>query len=304
MAAAWLLAVFACAPAAVERPGPTSGVTGDVAILTSRDLDGRAVGTAGGDAAALFIAQRYLELGVPGAFPSACESISPCGSGLFQLFQIDGLGAKNVLAALPGTDPSLRGRFVVLGAHYDHLGRSPLRSFDPERKVQLRPGADDNASGTAALLELARRLVLKPAPSPVLFAHFDAEELGLLGSREFLDHPSVPTDSMALMINLDMVGRLGSGPLQVEVRSTTQRLESVMDSVAGALGLTIRYSIPFRARSDHRSFSERGIPAIWLFTGIHGDYHKTTDTPEKLDFAGINRVVDLAEALVRAAGNR
>lgn len=302
--AACVLGISACGPTVARQLAPPTGMAADVAFLASADLEGRAVGTAGGDAASRFIAQRYFELGVSGAFPSVCESTSSCGSGLFQFFQVDGLGAKNVLAALPGTDPSLGDRFIVLGAHYDHLGWSRARPFGSDLRIQLRPGADDNASGTAALLELARRLASQPAPTPVLFAHFDAEELGLLGSREFLDHPSVPLDSVALMINLDMVGRLNGGPLLVEVTPSADPFRSLVDSLAGAWGVSLRHSTAIRGRSDHSSFSARGIPAIAFFTGFHADYHRATDTPDKLDLRGIERVVDLTEAMVRAAGRR
>ncbi|GMV07527.1 MAG: hypothetical protein AMXMBFR53_38020 [Gemmatimonadota bacterium] len=283
-------------------PAPPSGLSADVAVLTGPVHDGRGVGTAGGDAAAHFIAQRYVRLGLPGAFPSVCESTAFCSAGLFQPFRIGGAAAKNVLASVPGTDPGLRGRFIVLGAHYDHLGRSPARSLDPERGVRLRPGADDNASGTAALLELARRLALEPPRISVLFVHFDAEELGRIGSSEFLEHPPVPLDSVALMINLDMVGRLRDGPLSVEVTRAAAEHEATLDSLAGAFGLALRNSTATRGRSDHSSFAERGVPAIALFTGFHPDYHRATDTADKLDYLGIERVVDVVEAMVRAAG--
>lgn len=302
---AWLLPVLsACAPALVQPvPGP-SGIEADVFFLAGPDLGGRAVGTAGGHAAARFIAMRYVELGVPGAFPSVCTSAVSCDSALFHFFQADGQAAKNVLAALPGTDPASGGRFIVLGAHYDHLGRSSPPSLVPPGEPGRRPGADDNASGTAALLELARRFAASPAPMPILFAHFDAEELGLLGSQEFLRESPVPLDSIAVMINLDMVGRLGRGALLVEVTPPARPLGPMVDSVAGALGISVQHTGLTRDRSDHSSFARRGIPAIALFTGFHVDYHRSTDTPDKIDVSGIGRVVDLVEALVRGMGAR
>jgi len=295
-----VLGVATCRPLAGQQVHPPSGLAADLAYLASPELEGRAVGSAGGEAAALFVAQRYVELGVPAAFPFVCEPLSPCGAQYFQLFEVDGLGAKNVLAVIPGADPALRARYIVLGAHYDHLGRSVVGARDPERQVRIRPGADDNASGTAALLELGRRLALNPAPSSVLLVHFDAEERGLVGSQIFVEDPSVPLDSVVLMINLDMIGRLRDQPLRVEVTSAAERLQPVVDSLAVPLGISLRYSQLTAGRSDHSSFSERGVPAIAFFTGFHGDYHRTTDTPDKLDVSGIGRIVDLVEAVVRA----
>ena len=273
----------------------------DVEFLASEDREGRAVGSTGADVAALFIAHRYIELGLQGAFPVACPT-SPCGSALFQPFEVEGLGAKNVLAYIAGSERELRGRFVLVGAHYDHLGRSPDRSLDPERQVRVRPGADDNASGTAAVLEIARRLARDPPPMSVIFAHFDAEELGMLGSREFVESPSVPLDSIAAMINLDMIGRLGSEPLQVEVAPTADHLAALVNHVAGEAGLSLRPTQVLRQRSDHSRFSEARVPALAFFTGLHPDYHRITDTSDKVDILGIGRVVDLTEALVRALG--
>jgi Zn-dependent M28 family amino/carboxypeptidase len=242
---------------------------------------------------------RYVELDVPGAFPAICSSPTSCDSALFHFFQADGQAAKNVLAALPGADPARRGRVIVLGAHYDHLGRSSPPALVPPGEPGRLPGADDNASGTAALLELARRFAAEAAPVPVLFAHFDAEELGLLGSQQFLAESPVPHDSIALMINLDMVGRLGGGALLVEVTPPAGFLGPVIDSVAAAMGVSLQHSGLTRDRSDHSSFARRGIPAVALSTGLHVDYHRSTDTPDKVDLVGIGRVVDLVEALVR-----
>jgi Zn-dependent M28 family amino/carboxypeptidase len=126
-------------------------------------------------------------------------------------------------------------------------------------------------------------------------AHFDAEELGMVGSGIFVDHSPVPLDSIALMINLDMVGRMEDGGLFVEVTSPAEPLEASIDSIAGSVGLSLRPR-SIAGRSDHSSFSRQEVPAIALFTGFHGDYHEATDTPDKLDVPGILRVVDLAEA--------
>jgi len=289
------LGIAACHSAAVRPAIPTSGVAADVAYLASPALQGRAAGSPGGEGAAVLIAGRYESLGLSGVFPAECAS-SRCAATVFQFFQVHGMRAQNVAATVPGVDPVFRGRYVVVGAHYDHLGR--------QGGGRMRPGADDNASGTAAVLELGRRLVLRPAPTSVLLAHFDAEELGLVGSHVFVEHPPVPLDSVALMINLDMVGRLRGGQLLVEVTSPAAGFRATIDSVASAQGITLRFSGQLAGRSDHTSFAQHGVPAVALSTGYHADLHRATDTTDKIDFAGLSRIVDLVEALVRVAAAR
>lgn len=301
--ALWGCVLTACGPAAVQRVAPTDAIADDVRFLSSPTLEGRAVGTPGSQQASLFLAQRYLELEIPGAHPRACRSPTACDSGYFQLFQVEGRGARNVLAAISGTnDPSDARRYVVLGAHFDHLGRSSELARDAGSRV--RPGADDNASGTAALLELARRFAAEPPPVPVVFAHFDAEELGLLGSAAFADDPSVPLDSIELMVNLDMVGRLRGGSLGIEIPSDARRLSSLFDSLAAEVGIPLRRTTRIAGRSDHSTFVRHGVPAVALFTGFHQDYHRAGDTADKVDYAGLDRVVDFVEALIRGLVTR
>jgi Zn-dependent M28 family amino/carboxypeptidase len=118
----------------------------------------------------------------------------------------DALATQNVVGFLPGSDPVLRGQVVVLGAHFDHLGRDSTFATDVRAGHAIRNGADDNASGTAAVMELARLLAARPPRRSVLFVAFSGEELGLLGSEWFVEHAPVPVDSMVAMLNFDMVG--------------------------------------------------------------------------------------------------
>jgi Zn-dependent M28 family amino/carboxypeptidase len=301
-----LLAAAGCATAAPppSRPAPSSGVAADIAYLASTHLAGREVGSAGGDTAAVFIADRYTRLGVRGAFDEACSSSASCEAGYFQVFDAGGQRAENVVAVIPGANPALRGRYVIVGAHYDHLGRSSSRALDRERGAALRVGADDNASGTAVLLELGRRLAASPAPSTVVLAHFDAEEIGLQGSQEFVDNPPIPLDSVGLMLNLDMVGRLGRGPLLVETSEEAESFRGFLESATSTRGVALEFSQIISGLSDHASFARLGIPSIALFTGFHADYHRATDTPEKIDLLGLVTIIELAEAIVRSVGAR
>jgi len=303
----WLgLVLTGCGGSAAPEaePAPASQIEADVAYLASPALGGREPGTPGSAEAVRFLAARHAELGLAGAFAGGCTSSGPCVPAFAQAFQAFGARGTNVAAVLPGSDPSHRGTWIVIGAHFDHVGRSAQRSLDPERGFVVRPGADDNASGTAAVLELARRLARRPLPRSVLFVHFDAEELGLVGSRVFVREPPVPIDSMMVMINFDMVGRLRDRLLTVDLGANGQAYRGVLDSLATAQGLSLRFLSSLSDRSDHGPFDQAMVPAFALFTGFHADYHTANDIPARVDPAGILRIVDLVERLVRATGPR
>jgi Zn-dependent M28 family amino/carboxypeptidase len=297
------LAGGACRPAPAPPPAP--GVATDVTYLASRALAGREAGTPGGDSAAAYIVRRYESLGLRGAFRAACGAAADCRAAYLQVFRVAGRKAHNVAAVVPGSDPRLRDEYVVVGAHFDHLGRSSRDALDPEvGDGVIRPGADDNASGTAAVLELARRLAARPPRRSVLLANFDAEELGLVGSEFFVSHAPAPLTSMVLMVNLDMVGRLRTGGLTVDGARRSQAVRALLDSAAAAVGVRVRHSSAIAERSDHASFAGAGVPAVALFTGFHSDYHRVTDVAARVDVPGVLRVTDVAEWAVRAAADR
>jgi Zn-dependent M28 family amino/carboxypeptidase len=303
-----LVAVFVTVGAACQPfpapPLPPPGVAADVAYLASPALDGRATGTPGSDSAAVYIARQYKSLGLSGAFPLTCELPQECRKSYFQFFKVDGLSAQNIAVMIPGADSSLRDQYVVAGAHYDHLGHSSFGSRDPEVGLAIRPGADDNASGSAALLELARRLVAHPPRRSVLLVHFDAEELGLVGSGVFVDHPPVPQQSIVLMVNFDMVGRMQARTLIVDISPTNAGLRSLVDSAAHAVQVRLRFSSITAGRTDNTSFRRAKIQTVSLFTGYHYDYHRATDVAARVYVPGIELAVDVAEAVVRAVANK
>ncbi|HEX5829790.1 MAG TPA: M28 family peptidase [Gemmatimonadaceae bacterium] len=212
------------------------------------------------------------------------------------------LPTANVAALVPGTDPALRGQVVVVGAHFDHLGRSPRGALDPAAGDAIRNGADDNASGTAAVLELARRFRIQPARRTVLVANFSAEELGLLGSQWMVEHPPVPLDSVQAMVNFDMVGRLRDDRLVVYGTSTARELPALLDSANGQALVLAKVGDGF-GPSDHSSFFAQGIPVLHFFTDLHGDYHRATDDADRIAYAGLRRVVDYAEEVARRLAN-
>ena len=301
-----LVAVAACASAApAVRPSlKPAGIAGDIAYLASAALAGRESGTPGNDSAAVFLARRLHALGIPGAFPELCTTAATCGISYFQYFVNDEVRGHNVGAFIRGSDPDFYKEFVVVGAHYDHLGRSPRFALDPELLSSVHPGADDNASGTAALLELARRLAASPPPRSILIIHFDAEEWGLVGSRAFVQRPPIPASAIAFMLNLDMVGRLNGRDLLIDGSVADAPTRALADSVARAAGLpAARVSIS-ELRSDHEMFASVGVPALLLTSGFHADYHRVTDVASRIDVPGLTRIVDVAEGIVRAAATR
>lgn len=301
-----LVAVAACATAAppVGPPLKPAGMATDIAYLASPSLGGREAGTPGNDSAAVFLARRLNALGLPGAFPGVCPTGNKCRISYFQYFASDEVKGHNVGAFIRGSDPDFYKEFVVVGAHYDHLGRSPRFALDPDLLSTVHPGADDNASGTAAVLELARRLAASPPARSVLIIHFDAEEWGLVGSRAFVQRPPVPASAMVFMLNLDMVGRLNGKDLLIDGSVADLPTRAMADSVARAAGVSAVRSNVSEARSDHAVFSSLGVPALSLTSGFHADYHRVTDVASRIDVTGLTRIVDVAEGIVRAAATR
>jgi hypothetical protein len=220
----------------------------------------------------------------------------------------------NVVGLIQGTDPTLRGEYVVLGAHLDHLG---------VRGGKVFPGADDDASGVVALLEIARTL-RERAVSPrrsLLFVFFTAEEKGLFGSRHFVEHSPIPLDRIVLEIQLDMVGRRPSdggdssddasnreaGPrvFSVGTRRHSGELDPWIQRLARDVGIRVEPGREgFYYRSDHYVFGRRGIPVAFLFTGIHEDYHKPTDTADRIDYPTLTAVTRLALRLCLQVASR
>ena len=285
-------------------PAPVAGPEADVAYLASPALAGRETGTPGGDSAAAFIGRRYLTLSLRGAFPASCERALECPAALFQFFNVDGRVGQNIAAVVSGSDPSVRSQYVVIGAHYDHIGQSTVNALDPELGPMSHPGADDNASGTAAVLELGRRFERRPARRSIVLVNFDAEELGMVGSRVFVMHPPVLLQSIVFMLDLDMIGRLRFDRLFVDAKPVSPMTKNVIASAAAGAGLQVQYTSEIASRSDHASFAARGIEAAALFTGFHIDYHKTTDVASRVNLSGLIRVIDVAEAIARAEADR
>ena len=191
---------------------------------------------------------------------------------------------------------------MVVGAHYDHLGHGGTGSLAPGQLGEIHNGADDNASGTAVVMELARLFVSNPPErGQILFALWSGEELGLLGSEHWARNPTVPLDEVRTNVNLDMVGRAGEGVLQVLGAGTAAEFESWLAEAGPAAELELRVSLSGQGLggSDHQTFLKRSIPALHLFSGVHTDYHKPSDDIEGFEAEGARRVTVLSRELLR-----
>ncbi len=208
----------------------------------------------------------------------------------------------NLAALLPGRDPKLREEHIVVGGHLDHLGLGERHSMLGERgRGQVHAGADDNASGTAMVLELARVLKAQPPKRSVVFLHMGGEEEGLLGSAHWVQNPTVPLPTVKFMVNFDMVGRLDSEKPVLQIgglgspKSALARARTFAPKGLGVgedLGAAV-------GGSDHMSFSAARIPTFFFFTGTHGDYHKPSDSLEKLNVKGMVAIADMAREIVK-----
>jgi hypothetical protein len=200
----------------------------------------------------------------------------------------------NVIGILPGTDPRLGQQAIIIGAHYDHLGRGGEGSLAPEQTGTIHPGADDNASGTAVMMGLARAFAAAGGTARTLvFIAFSGEEMGLLGSAHYVKHPVVPLDRTVLMVNLDMVGRLRNDKLYVGGVDSGSGLRGVVTDAAQRHGLSLELRGDPFAPSDHVAFYSGGTPVLFFFTGAHADYHRPTDTWDRINAKGLQTVAEL-----------
>jgi hypothetical protein len=277
----------------------------DVRFLSDDRLGGRLTGTPGADSAAAYLARRFEQVG-----------LQPAQHGWLQPFEIAedaaivqqaGLGGTtgyNVVGILPGSSPELRNEVVIVGAHYDHLGLGNFGALDPDSAGLVHNGADDNASGTAALVHVARRLRGDPPKRTVVFIAFGAEEVGLLGSASYVRNPSYPLSRAIAMVNMDMVGRLRNNRLIVFGAETAEEFPALLDSLNWYAGFDLKASGDGYGPSDHASFYGAGMPVLHVFTDLHEDYHRATDEIHKISHEGLLRVADFSAAIVEALANR
>jgi len=219
-------------------------------------------------------------------------------------FELQYLTANNIIGYLEGSDPKLKNEYIVIGGHYDHLGfGGPGSGSRKPDTIAIHNGADDNASGTAGVIELARRIVADKASfgRSFIFITFSAEELGLLGSQYFVANPTVPVKTMKGMINLDMVGRL-KDELTIEGTGSSAESDSVLTILEKGRPFKLTRSAGAAGGSDHTSFYNAGIPVFFFFSGMHYDYHTPTDKANLINYSGESLILDMAFDLAKMMG--
>lgn len=211
--------------------------------------------------------------------------------------------AANVIGMLPGSEAQLQKYAVLIGAHYDHLGRSSEGALDPDRVNEIHNGADDNASGTSGLLELAQYFAApehRPKRS-LIFMGFAGEELGLLGSAHYVGQPTFPLEQTVTMINLDMIGRVKDSALVVQGVGTAPHFTELVQRNNSGLKLSLKKD--GLGPSDHSSFYQKNIPVLFFFTGLHDDYHRVSDDADKINADGTVQVIDLVAKIATEIAN-
>ncbi len=250
-------------------------------VLADDRYEGREAGTRGGRAAGAYLAERLQELDLkPGG-----------GNGTyFQVFR----GARNILGVIEGSDPALRRQFVIIGAHYDHVGYG-TRTTSRGPIGYIHNGADDNASGVAGLLEVAEAFnaLGEPPKRSVIFALWDGEEKGLLGSKYWIGNPTVPLDDVALVVNADMIGRMRERRVEIHGTRSASGLRRLVSQQNENTGLLLDFVWDTKKNSDHHTFYLAGIPFLLFHAGLHDDFHRPSDDAHKINHAGTEQITKL-----------
>ncbi len=263
-----------------------------VGVLADDTFEGRESGARGGHAAGGYLVKLLQDLQLQGA--------GDRGS-YYQTFDN---ASRNILALQEGSDPRLKHEVIVVSGHYDHVGYGTRRnSYGPWGYIHN--GADDNASGVASLLEIAQAMQKLPeAPRrTILFAFWDAEEKGLLGSKHWLRKPTLELARIKCMVNVDMIGRLTNDRVELYGTRTAPGLRRLVSN-ANSQGLDLDFTWKMKEDSDHWPFFMQGIPVLMFHTGLHGDYHRPSDDAERINHEGLERITQvLFETLLTLAND-
>ncbi len=277
-----------------------------VEYLASQELGGRYPATAGDTLASEYIAGKLRKMKLK---PVVKEKKN---KGLYQDFtygKTEMRTTHNIIAVLPGKDKNLKNEYIVVGSHYDHLGLGGKNSGSrrPDT-LAVHPGADDNASGDAVVLQLAKYFKKVGSPRSIIFAFFGAEEQGLVGSKYFLEwlkhednqRVNLPDDKAGIvaMVNLDMVGRMRDNAMSVSGTGTSSGFKALVEDVAQQTGLHVTCIPDGYGPSDHASFVAVDIPVLFLTTGGHMEYHTPGDVPSTLNYDGMQQTLDFSKELI------
>lgn len=279
----------------------------DIEYLSSDQLEGRFAGTKGEKAAAQYIAKRFKDLKLTSLSNNYLQNFSfkqpnnPHDELEFDNREKDQINAINVIGYLNNNKENT----IIIGAHYDHIGYGGIYSLDSKGmdKNTIHNGADDNSSGVALLLNLAEQLIKENnSNNNYLFIAFSAEELGLLGSKYFVENPLIDLKNANYMINLDMVGRLNKEKeLSIFGAGTSPILKQVINSTNNNFSLKIIDD--GTGPSDHTSFYNKGIPVLFFNSGSHQDYHKSSDDLELINFSGIREISEYVINIIHELNN-
>ena len=277
-----------------------------VAFLASQELGGRFPGTAGDTLASEFILERLRGLRLK---PVLKGKKKKAYYHDFTYGKEEERTTHNILAVLPGKDKQLKNEYIVVGSHYDHLGMGGKGSGSrrPDT-LAVHPGADDNASGDAVVLELARHFKKVRSPRSIIFAFFGAEEQGLVGSKYFVEwmktedknRKNLPSDikGIVAMVNLDMVGRMRDDAMSVAGTGTSSSFKALAENVGKQTNLKISCTADGYGASDQASFVAADVPVLFLTTGGHMEYHTPFDKPHTLNYDGMQQTLDYAKELI------
>ncbi|MFN0198536.1 MAG: M20/M25/M40 family metallo-hydrolase [Planctomycetaceae bacterium] len=259
-------------------------------FLASDTLEGREAGSTGGHAAGAYLLDLLKKSG-----------LKPKGDDN-DFVQAFGDDYRNLLAYIPGDDPQLKHEVVLIGAHYDHVGYGTAsNSFGP--LGQIHNGADDNASGVSGLVEVIEALTQEPLKlkRSVMIAFWDGEEKGLLGSEHWVDAPTVPLENIRFYVNIDMIGRLANNRMKLYGVRSAPGLRQWVAEQNQVSNVQIDFDWTLKRDSDHYPFYQHQIPFFMLHTGLHEDYHRPSDDPEKLNWKGMEQVSRLMFQILYAA---
>ena len=282
-----------------------------VGYLASQELGGRYPGTAGDTLASEFIVSQLRSLKLKPVVKGKKKT------GFYQNFTYgkdEERTTHNIIAVLPGKDKQLKHEYIVVGSHYDHLGLGGKNSGSrrPDT-LAVHPGADDNASGDAVVLELAKYFKKVRSPRSIIFAFFGAEEQGLVGSKQFLEwmkqddnrriHLPADKNGIVAMVNLDMVGRMRDNALSVSGTGTSSSFKAMAEESAEKTNLHITCVPDGYGPSDHASFVAADIPVLFLTTGGHMEYHTPDDVPSTLNYDGMQQTLEFSQELITRLAN-
>ena len=267
-----------------------------ISVLASDSMQGRRSASPNEVLAAEYIKERFKSL-----------ELKPFNDDFLQNFPVtvtsaitsksDPCFSQNVVAYYEANDSIPESDYIVIGAHYDHIGTQTDGEI-----IQIYNGADDNASGVAGILEIAEKMIAEgKLKYNVIFVAFGAEELGLVGSNYFCNNPPVPLEKIKLMVNLDMIGRMDSNnSVYINTGKPDDRLSALVDAIKDSHpDLNTTFSFDFiMMGSDHTPFHNKNIPVLFFITGLHSDYHKPTDTIDAINFKGTKLLLDFVYDLV------